>query len=54
MTHLISGLNGEETVWTFYENKIQKTNQKEFRVEKIIKKEKMENYMPNKKDMIIH
>ena len=30
-------LNGEEIVWTFYENELQKTNQKEFRIEKVIK-----------------
>ena len=35
-TYVISDLNGEEIVGT-YENKLQKTNQKEFRVEKVIK-----------------
>ena len=28
----------EEIVGTFYENKLQKTNQKEFRIEKVIKR----------------
>ena len=32
-TYVISGLKGEETVGTFYEKELQKTNQKEFRVE---------------------
>ena len=34
---LISDLNRKEIVGTFYENKMQKTNQKEFRVERVIK-----------------
>ena len=34
----ISDLNDEEIVGTFYEKKLQKTNQKEFRVEKVIKR----------------
>ena len=29
---------GEEIVGTFYEKELQKTNKKEFRIEKIIKK----------------
>ena len=37
-TNVNNDLNGEETVGTFYENELQKTNQKEFRIEKIIKK----------------
>ena len=36
-TYVISDLKGEETAGTFYEKKLQKTNQKEFRVEKVIK-----------------
>ena len=35
---LCSDLKGEETVGTFYEKELLKTNQKEFRVEKIIKR----------------
>ena len=31
-------LNGEEIVGTFYEKEVQKTNQQEFRIEKVIKK----------------
>ena len=37
-TYIISGLNGEEIIGTFYKKELQKTNQKEFRVEKVIKK----------------
>ena len=36
-TYVISDLKGEEIVGTFYEKELQKTNQKEFRVEKVIK-----------------
>ena len=36
-TYLINDLNGEEIIGTFHERKIQKTNQKEFRIEKVIK-----------------
>ena len=34
----ISDLNGEEIVWMFCEIELRKANQKEFRVEKVIKK----------------
>ena len=34
----IGDLNGEEIVWMFCEIELRKTNQKEFRVEKVIKK----------------
>ena len=37
-TYVINDLNGEEITGTFYENELQKTNQKEFRIEKVIKK----------------
>ena len=33
-TYVISDLNGEEIVESFYEKELQKTNQKEFRTEK--------------------
>ena len=46
-------MNGEEITGSFYEKELQKTGQKEFRIEKILKK-KMINYMLNEKDMIIH
>ena len=38
-TYVIYDLNGEEIVEKFYENELQKTNQKEFRNEKVIKRE---------------
>ena len=31
-TYIINDLNGEETVGTFYEKELQKTNQNEFRI----------------------
>ena len=37
-TYVINDLNGEEITGTFYENELQKANQKEFRIEKVIKK----------------
>ena len=36
--YVITDLNGEEIVETFYEKELQKTNEKEFRVEKLIKR----------------
>ena len=35
---VVNNLNGEEIIGTFYEKELQKMNQKEFRIEKIIKK----------------
>ena len=37
-TYVINDLNGEEITGTFYEKELQKTNQKEFRIEKVIKR----------------
>ena len=37
-TYVINDLNGEEIIGTFYKNEFQKTNQKEFRIEKVIKR----------------
>ena len=37
-TYVINNLNDEKIVGTFYEKELQKTNQKEFRIEKVIKK----------------
>ena len=37
-TYVINDLNAEEIVGTFYKNELQKTNQKEFRIEKVIKR----------------
>ena len=37
-TFVINDINGEEIVGTFYEKELQKTNQEEFRIEKVIKR----------------
>ena len=37
-TYVINDLNGEENIGTFYEKGLQKTNQKEFRIEKVVKR----------------
>ena len=37
-TYVINDLNVEKIVGTFYENKLQKNYQKEFRIEKVIKR----------------
>ena len=37
-TYVINDLNGEEIIGTFYENELQKTDQKESRIEKVLKK----------------
>ena len=37
-TYVIGDLNGEKILGTFYEKEFQKTNQKEFRIGKVIKK----------------
>ena len=36
-TYAINDLNGEEIIGIFYEKELQKTNQKEFRIRKLIK-----------------
>ena len=37
-TYVINDLNGEEIIGIFYEKELQKTNQQEFRIEKVIKR----------------
>ena len=37
-TYVINDLNGEEITGSFYEKELQKTNQKEFRIEKMLKR----------------
>ena len=37
-TYIISDLNGEEITGSFYEKELQKTSQKEFRIEKVLKR----------------
>ena len=51
-TYFINDLNSEEIKGSFYEKELQKTSQKEFRIETVIKKRVM-NYLFNGKVMII-
>ena len=44
-TCVTNDLNGEEIVETFYENEFQKTNQKEVRTEKVIKRKCDKRYV---------
>ena len=44
-TYVINDLNGKEIDGTFYENELQKTNQKEFRIKKVIKKKEDKLYV---------
>ena len=37
-TYTISDLNGGQTIGSFYEKELQKTNQKECRIEKVLKR----------------
>ena len=52
-TYVVSDLNGEEITGSFYEKELQKTNQKEFRIEKVLKKKGDKLYV-NGKVMIIY
>ena len=52
--YVINDLNGDEIIGTLYEKELQKTNQQEFRIEKVIKKKKDDNYMSYGKVMIVH
>ena len=51
-TYLMNDLNGEEIKGNFYEKQLQKTDQKEFRIKKLIKKKAI-NYLLNGKAIII-
>ena len=44
-TYVINDLNDEEIIGTFYEKKLQKTDQKEFRIEKVLKREEDKLYL---------
>ena len=37
-SYVINDLNGDEIIGTFYEKELQKKNQEEFRIKKVIKK----------------
>ena len=45
LTYVINDLHGEEITGTFYEKELQKTNQKEFRIEKVIKRKSDKLYV---------
>ena len=47
-TYVINDLNGEEIMGTFYEKELQKTNQEEFRIEKVIKRKGDKIYVKRK------
>ena len=44
-TYIINDLNVEEIIGTFYDKELQKTNQKKFRIEKVIKKKGIKLYI---------
>ena len=44
-TYVINDINGEEIIGTLYEKELKKTNQEEFRIEKIIKKKRNKLYV---------
>ena len=44
-TYVINDLNGEEIIGTFYGKELQKINQQEFRIEKVIKKKRNKIYV---------
>ena len=47
-TYVIDDLNGEEIIGTFYEKELQKIDQQEFRIEKLIKKKGDKLYVKGK------
>ena len=44
-TYVINDLNGREIIGTFYEKELQKTNQEEFRIEKVIRRKGYKLYV---------
>ena len=50
---ICNDFHGEEIIGTFYKKELQKTNQKQFRIEKDLRR-KVINYMYNGKVMIIN
>ena len=44
-TYVINDLNGDEISGTFYEKELQKTNQQEFKIEKVIKRKLVKLYV---------
>ena len=53
-TYVINNLSGKEIVGTFYQNELQKTNQEELRIEKIIKRNSDKLYVYVKWNMLNH
>ena len=47
-TYIINDLNSKEITGTFYEKELQKTNQKEFRIQKVLKKKGDKLYVKQK------
>ena len=47
-TYVIKYLNNEDIIGAFYEKELQKTNQKEFRIEKVLKKNGDKLYVKSK------
>ena len=43
--NVINDLNGEEITGTLYEKELQKSNQEEFRIEKVIKRKGVKKYV---------
>ena len=52
-TYAINDLNDDQVIGTFYDKELQKTNQKEFRIEKTIKR-KGDSYISIGKALLIH
>ena len=52
-TYAISDLNGEEITGSFYEKELQKTSQKEFRIEKVLKRKRDKLYVKWNESIII-
>ena len=54
--YVINDVNEEEIIGSFYEKKLQNTNQKKFRIEKVLNRkcDKLESQMSNGKGIIIH
>ena len=48
MTYVITDLNGEKISGSFYEKDLKKTNQKEFRIEKELKRKGVKLYVKSK------
>ena len=52
-TYIISHIKDEEIVGTFYEKELQRRNQKEFRVEKVIKRKDDKVYVKWKAKIVL-